>query len=362
MRHRLSLRSSWLVIALLLTTCLGPSLATGQSPEKPTPSNPPPRSLPATVAARANQLAATIDRHRRNGEFEAALAPARELAALRTEHQGPDHWQTQDALRAVETLRTIAALPEDGRRAMASFPAMMDQARVYYVKGQYDQAVALLRRLIELSVRWLGEDHPDTANSRNNLGAVLHAQGRYAEAEELARQALAARIAVLGEGHPHTAKAATIWPRSCGGLCPPRWRPGPISSRRRSTSTAATASLRRRWPRPRWRRCAPSIRDPTTGRRRMPFAVETLRTIAALPEDGRRAMASVPAMRVQASLYSRRGQYDQAAALLRRSIELSVRWLGENHTATSRNNLGKVLHLQGRYAEAEEQHRQALAV
>ena len=36
----------------------------------------------------------------------------------------------------------------------------------------------------------LGEDHPDTLNSINNLAAVLDAQGHLAEAEPLYREAL----------------------------------------------------------------------------------------------------------------------------------------------------------------------------
>ena len=36
----------------------------------------------------------------------------------------------------------------------------------------------------------LGEDHPDTLQSLNNLGMVLHAKGHLAEAERLLRDAL----------------------------------------------------------------------------------------------------------------------------------------------------------------------------
>jgi tetratricopeptide (TPR) repeat protein len=51
----------------------------------------------------------------------------------------------------------------------------------------------------------LGEEHPHTALSYNNLAANQYAQGKYKEAEEGLRKALAIKRKVLGEEHPHTA-------------------------------------------------------------------------------------------------------------------------------------------------------------
>ena len=51
----------------------------------------------------------------------------------------------------------------------------------------------------------LGERHPDTAASLNNLAVLLEAQGDYAAAKPLYEQALAIHKAVLGERHPDTA-------------------------------------------------------------------------------------------------------------------------------------------------------------
>ena len=51
----------------------------------------------------------------------------------------------------------------------------------------------------------LGEHHPDTAESLNNLAVLLWKQGDYAAAKPLYEQALAIRKQVLGERHPDTA-------------------------------------------------------------------------------------------------------------------------------------------------------------
>ena len=56
-----------------------------------------------------------------------------------------------------------------------------------------------------ICLKVLGEDHPDTATSYNNLASNLNAQGKYGAAEPLYQKALAIRLKVLGEDHPDTA-------------------------------------------------------------------------------------------------------------------------------------------------------------
>ncbi len=50
----------------------------------------------------------------------------------------------------------------------------------------------------------LGEEHPETLASINNMGLLLRAQGKLAEAEPYWREALEKSRRVLGEEHPHT--------------------------------------------------------------------------------------------------------------------------------------------------------------
>jgi tetratricopeptide (TPR) repeat protein len=52
--------------------------------------------------------------------------------------------------------------------------------------------------------RILGEEHPDTATSLNNLATLYQDQGKYAEAEPLLVRALAICERVLGKAHPLT--------------------------------------------------------------------------------------------------------------------------------------------------------------
>jgi hypothetical protein len=51
----------------------------------------------------------------------------------------------------------------------------------------------------------LGEDHPDTLTSRNNLAVAYEAAGRVGEAIDLYEQVLAECERILGPDHPLTA-------------------------------------------------------------------------------------------------------------------------------------------------------------
>ena len=72
-------------------------------------------------------------------------------------------------------------------------------------QGKYAEAEAMHRRALAIRLKALGEDHPDTATSYNNLAVTLGSQGKYAEAEAMHRRALAIRLKALGEDHPDTA-------------------------------------------------------------------------------------------------------------------------------------------------------------
>lgn len=57
-----------------------------------------------------------------------------------------------------------------------------------------------------LSESQLRADHPDVANSLNNLAVLYESQGRYSEAEPLALRSLQICEQQLGVDHPTTAK------------------------------------------------------------------------------------------------------------------------------------------------------------
>ncbi len=78
-------------------------------------------------------------------------------------------------------------------------------AGVYASQGEYRRAEELYEKSLRISERVLGEEHPSTAASYNNLAGVYERQGEYRKAEELYEKSLRISERVLGEEHPDTA-------------------------------------------------------------------------------------------------------------------------------------------------------------
>jgi tetratricopeptide (TPR) repeat protein len=74
-------------------------------------------------------------------------------------------------------------------------------------RARYREAEPLYQRALAIREQQLGPQHPDTANSLNNLAGLYRAQGKDEQAEPLLKRALAIREQQLGPEHPHTAIA-----------------------------------------------------------------------------------------------------------------------------------------------------------
>jgi tetratricopeptide (TPR) repeat protein len=83
--------------------------------------------------------------------------------------------------------------------------SLNDLAVVYYAQGRYAEAEPLYQRALAIYERALGPDHFDVATILNNLAEFYRAQGRYSEAEPLLQRALAIGEKTLGPEHPQVA-------------------------------------------------------------------------------------------------------------------------------------------------------------
>jgi tetratricopeptide (TPR) repeat protein len=63
-------------------------------------------------------------------------------------------------------------------------------ALLYDNQGRYADAEPLYKRALAIREKTLGPDHPDVAQSLNNLALLYDQQGRYADAEPLYKRAL----------------------------------------------------------------------------------------------------------------------------------------------------------------------------
>jgi Flp pilus assembly protein TadD len=318
------------------------------------------RQLSGEAAAQVAKLEQQIAQFRRGGRFTEAIEPARAVAAIRTRLQGADHWQSADADRAVVDLCKIAALPEEGRKGLASVGELEQQARAEYQRGHYAESGRLCRDLLEIRRKWLGDDHPDTADSYNNLAGNLDAQGKYTEAGPHYRKALAIWLKALGEDHPDTA-------RGHNDLA--------ADLERQGKSAEAELLFRK----------ALAVYRKALGEDHPDTAIGCNNVAYSLEEQGKYGEAEplhfqALAIRLKALgedhtdtalsynnlAYNRfsQGRHGEAEPLFRQALAIRLKSLGENHpdTAESYNNLAHNLWAQGKYAEAEPLFRKALAI
>ena len=80
-------------------------------------------------------------------------------------------------------------------------------AMLYQAMGDYVKAKLLFKEALEIRQNVLGQEHPDTAQSINNLAMLYQAMGDYTKAEPLFKEALQIRQKVLGPEHPDTAQS-----------------------------------------------------------------------------------------------------------------------------------------------------------
>src|SRR5271157_3510210 len=168
----------------------------------------PPPAAPAPdadLAKRVQKLDSAIHQRLDAGQIAEAVLPAREKLDLLARTLGKDHWQTGDARRVLETCQRLAGLPRDVQDRYVKSRQANTRASQLYARGQYTEAALLFQEDLSIRRDILGEGHPDTATSYNNLAATIRAQGKYAVAEAMNRRALAITRKALGEGHPHTA-------------------------------------------------------------------------------------------------------------------------------------------------------------
>jgi serine/threonine protein kinase/tetratricopeptide (TPR) repeat protein len=213
--------------------------------------------------------------------------------------------------------RTVERLGKD----LAAQPLLEAELRatigqVYWALGDNAKAEPMHREALAVRRRLLGEQHPDVAQSMNDLGKVLWSAGKMPEAEKLHRQALALRRK-LG------ADAATA--ESLNNLALVLYSLG---------RAAEAEALGREAVQLRRKLFGPDHPD----------LAESLGGLAAV-------------------LWGQ-GKLPEAETAYREALAAQRKSLGHEHPdiATSLNNLGTVLWSQGKLAESETLQREALAM
>jgi tetratricopeptide (TPR) repeat protein len=297
---------------LISLAALGPA-------DEPAAAKPPwQRMLQGDDARKAQTLEEHLQGLQEAGKFEAALAVAEELAALRRRVQGTDHWQAGSAQQSVEALRKASRTGKEERAEYAASFVEQRQALALVGKGRYREAQPLLEKVLAVRRKVLGEEHPDTAQSYNNIAFNLNAQRRYREAEEGFKKALDIYRKVSGEEHPDTANS--------------------------HNNVAANLNAQGRYKE------AEEGYNKALDIRRKVLGEEHLDTASTYNPIARNLNAL--------------GRYTEAEAAHKKVLDICRKVLGEEHqyTAAAYNNLAANLASQGRHKDAEEGYKKALDI
>ncbi|KAF0199250.1 MAG: hypothetical protein FD167_5789, partial [bacterium] len=96
---------------------------------------------------------------------------------------------------------------------LAKANATLGLGSFYSDKGDYSKAELLFIETLNIRRKVLGENHPNTATSINNLAGLYNDKGDYAKAEPLLIRALEIYRKTLGENHFATANSTNILAR-----------------------------------------------------------------------------------------------------------------------------------------------------
>jgi len=184
--------------------------------------------------------------------------------------------------------------------------------------GQYEEARPFYERALAIREEQLGPQHPSTATSLNNLGELLRAMGQYEEARPFYERALAIREEQLGPHHPDTG----------------------ISAGNLASLFEATGNLERALP---YRKRALEVHEKSLGKEH-PITATSLNNLGALLKT--------------------MGQYEEARPFYERALAIREDQLGPHHpdTATSIWWLGVFAEEDGNLAKARELYQRALTI
>jgi CHAT domain-containing protein/tetratricopeptide (TPR) repeat protein len=147
--------------------------------------------------AESQYLQALAIRERTRGADDSTVA--RTLADL-----GGVYYVSGQYEKAIQVLRRALGIQEPrNERSLATTNSTL--AAVYFDQGDYRNAEAFFRRALAIDERTLDAQHPTLATRLVNLAEVLRLTGEYASADPLYERALAIQERALGATHPQVA-------------------------------------------------------------------------------------------------------------------------------------------------------------
>lgn len=191
-------------------------------------------------------------------------------------------------------------------------------ANIYQTLGKYDQAEPLYCRALSIWEKTLGLEHQFVSNALNSLGSLYQTQGKYKQAELFYQRSLSVREKALGAGHPSVAAVLDNKARL--------YQIQGKADQAEALHLRSLAILEK----------ALGIEHPDT----------------AIPLND------------LATLYQAQGKFNQAEVLRQRALSVAEKALGPEHphTAVPLNDLANLYQIQEKYEQAKSLHQRALAI
>ncbi|GGT55220.1 tetratricopeptide repeat protein [Streptomyces kurssanovii] len=261
--------------------------------------------------------------------------------------------------RAISHLRR--ALADDMRVLGEDHPHTLTSrnnlAHAYDSAGDLGRSIPLYEQTLTDRARVLGEDHPDTLASRNSLAGAYRSAGDLGRAIPLFEQTLADTVRVLGEDHPHTLTsrnnlAYTYQSAGDLGRAIPLYEQT-LAAKMRVLSEDHPDTLASRST------LAYAYRSAGDLGRAIPLFEQTLAdTVRVLGEDHPDTLASRNSL---AGGYRSAGDLGRAIPLFEQTLTDRARVLGEDHPSTlSRNSLASAYQSAGDLGRAIELYEQTV--
>lgn len=308
----------------------------------------------------AGSLAELAVLHETRGDFAAGRKARLEVLEIETKLHGLDHWKTADARFKLAYNEKLAELDPKRRQILIDGKRDFDKAVQFRVRGQFREAVPILRAILETHREILGKEHRSCELIASELAVSYQSLGELEQAEPLFQEALASAKKTVGERHPSYAYAllnlANFY-REKGDFV-----------RAESLGRAALKLDRELLGSSHGRvavclnHLAEVYKEMGAYHKAEPFYQEALKILKTAV--GANSPLYARCLNNLAVLYRTLGDYAKAEALYRQVLAIAKKEVGERHPfyATSLSNLGILYLTTGDYQKAEPLFQEAVTV
>ena len=269
--------------------------------------------------------------------------------------QGKYAEATPLALKSLSVRREIL-----GNKHPDTATSLNNLSGLYFNQAQYAKAEPLLLEALKIWREALGNKHPNIADSLNNLGGLYDAQAQYSKAEPLYLEALKIRRETLGNKHLSTANsinnlAALYQAQAQYAKAEPLFlealkiKREALGNKHPDTATSLNT-------------LAALYSEQAQYAKAEPLYLEALKIDREV--SGNKHPSTATSINNLAALYSDQAQYAKAEPLYLEALKIYREVLGNKHpdTARSINNLASLYEKQAQYAKAEPLYLEALKI